>query len=393
MSSLKDKLKGIINTPLENTSNYQNKNYNNNKRQNNKLSYTQINANNQSRSEILSQVKNKIREFKHNRENYNDDLLNFEVSREALQKYYPSHQKGEIDIKEKLNNSMNMIKTGNFNTNNNNNDMITFANPNMKFDDNKNSKSFIINNNNNYNNYTNPQNTENEFESFDKRNFTKSNSKPNIYNNDENNIFTSNYNSNNCKVNYEKKDGFLNIDIKNIFKSKNNNTLQKESKSNQKNKSSREYITFNQRKNNYSNLNNFNSNNNNYGSNFQDDKNKIKNQINLFVKELNYNNNNKHFSNYSSTNQTIDINNNNNEPIINQKRNKSYNSNSFLNNNNNTYQKNYKNIRGTPKISLLDIHSLKQNLLEMTNEDIQTLPNEYINELKDLSRIINNCFK
>ena len=390
MSSLKDKLKGIINSPLDNTSNYENKNYNNERRQNNKLLYTQINGNNQTRSEILSQVKNKIREFKHNRENYNDDLLNFEVSREALQKYYPSHQNGENDIKEKLNNSMNMIKTGNFNTNNNN-DMITFANPNMKFDDNysKNNKSFIINNNNNnYNSYTNPQNTENEFESYDKRNITKSNSKPNIYNNDENNNFFSNYNSNN-KVNYEKKDGFLNIDIKNIFKSKNNNTLQKESKTHQKNKSSREYITFNQKKNNYSNLNNFNSNNN--GSNFQDDKNKIKNQINLFVKELNYNN--KNFSNYSSANQTIDINNNNNEPIINQKRNKSYYSNSFLNNNNNTYQKNYKKIKGAPKISLLDIHSLKQSLLEMTNEDIENLPNEYINELKDLSKIINNFFK
>ena len=36
---------------------------------------------------------------------------------------------------------------------------------------------------------------------------------------------------------------------------------------------------------------------------------------------------------------------------------------------------------------------IKQGLSEMTNEDIQNLPNEYINELKDLSRIINNCFK
>lgn len=191
MSSLKDKLKGIINSPLDNTSNYQNKNYNNERRQNNKLLYTQINGNNQTRSEILSQVKNKIREFKHNRENYNDDLLNFEVSREALQKYYPSHQNGENDIKEKLNNSMNMIKTGNFNTNNNN-DMITFANPNMKFDDNysKNNKSFIINNNNNnYNSYNKDEN-----DNFNDRNIKPlkryfSSNKKHLTVNERNNIY------------------------------------------------------------------------------------------------------------------------------------------------------------------------------------------------------------
>ena len=43
MSSLKDKLKGIINSPLDNTSNYENKNYNNERKQNNKLLYIQIN--------------------------------------------------------------------------------------------------------------------------------------------------------------------------------------------------------------------------------------------------------------------------------------------------------------------------------------------------------------
>ena len=181
MTSLKEKLKGIINTPLEN--NYQKINI---KNQSHKLSYIQIKGNNQSRGEIVSQIKNKIREFKRNRENYNDDLLNFEVSREALQKYY--RHDGENNIKEKLNNSMNIIKSGKINQNNNNN-MLAFATPTVRIEDNSNYKNFLTDDNEKENKKI-----------FDiKKNQIISNSKLNVYE------------DNNNKTNYEKNDNFLNI--------------------------------------------------------------------------------------------------------------------------------------------------------------------------------------
>ena len=351
MTSLKEKLKGIINSPLEN--NYQKINI---KNQSHKLSYIQIKGNNQSRGEIVSQIKNKIREFKRNRENYNDDLLNFEVSREALQKYY--RHDGENNIKEKLNNSMNVIKSGKINQNNNN-DMLNFATPTIRIEDNSNYKNFLTDDNEKENKKI-----------FDiKKNQIISNSKLNVYE------------DNNNKTNYEKNDNFLNIDIKNIFKNKNPSlsTFSKniKTKSNPNTKSSREYIKFNKNQNEPYSINKYTEKNKN--------KNKIQNQINLFVKELN--NSNSNYKNYTSSMKTREM----NDTFKNKKRNKSsYTSNSHYINN--LYQNNYKNINNNPKINLLYIQSIKENLTEMSKEEIENLPKEYINELKDLSKLINKLF-
>ena len=100
--SLKEKLNSIINTPLSS----------NNRSNNNLIHYTKINNGN--KGEIISEVKEKINEFKLNRQ-YNQpvDLLNFEVSREALSKYYKNNSSRD------LNQSFNKIKNEiEFNKNN-----------------------------------------------------------------------------------------------------------------------------------------------------------------------------------------------------------------------------------------------------------------------------------
>ena len=367
MSSLKDKLKGIIGKPLDGEINSQKRN--NYQKRSSKLLYTEINANNQSRGEILSQIKNKIYEFKHNRENYKNSLNDFEVSREALKKFYPSHNNEENDVKEKLNNSMNYNQI-----NNDLNNKFTFGN--LKLDENNNKN--IANNNN----FVYTQNNENEEnDNFEiKKYINKSNSKPNI-----------SYSNNNNKYNYNKKDDFLNIDIKNIFKNKSppnvnfeyksiNSLNYNEPKTTKAYKSSREYIKYNSSKNEpFSNFNYKNTNDNNF-QNENNDNNKIKNQINFFMKQINSKDDNLVFSNNNkNNNKTIDNNFNRTE-----KRNKSL---SFISNNT------FKKQKIVPKISLLDINTLKHNILEMTNEDIENLPNEYITELKELSKAINSLFK
>ena len=91
--SLKDKLNSIINSSLSN-------NYRSN---NNLIQYKKIHNGN--KGEIISEVKGKINEFKLNRQqNQPVDLLNFEVNRETLSKYYKNNSSRD------LNRSFNQIK-------------------------------------------------------------------------------------------------------------------------------------------------------------------------------------------------------------------------------------------------------------------------------------------
>ena len=298
--SIKDKLNSIINSSLSN----------NNRNTNNLIQYTKIQKGN--KSEILSEVKGKINEFKLNRQ-YNQpvDLLNFEVNRETLSKYYKTNSSRD------LNQSFNQIK--------------------------------------NELNITNDS-------KLDKTNDFK-------------------YQKNYENKKYDKKN-YLNIDIKNIFKNKDNNDnynydsnynskLNKsfdkiKIKNNDYNNNKKEYIKlFNYKENNYKKKQKEENNNND----------KIKTQINLFVKQLNF-----------SPSNNIDNSSNNK---------KKYKSKINIHDNNNFYN-NYSTFNPTMKnildsgIKLEDIKKLNKNLYNINDPSL--LSNEILSELKILNNKLNIIF-
>ena len=291
--SLKDKLNSIINSSLSN-------NYRSN---NNLIQYKKIHNGN--KGEIISEVKGKINEFKLNRQqNQPVDLLNFEVNRETLLKYYKNNSSRD------LNRSFNQIKKE------------------IELNDSK------VEKNLNDLKYQN-KNYENK--------------------------------------NYEKKN-YLNIDIKNIFKNnnkndnnnnKNNSKLNKsfdkiKIKNNDYNNNKKEYIKiFNYKENDY------NNNNKNEENNKND---KIKTQINLFVKQLN-------FSPFENSNK---------------KKNKSKvkNNDNFYNNYS-TYNSTFNNILDS-NLKLEDIKKLNKNLDKINEPSL--LSNEIISELKILNNKLNIIF-
>ena len=285
--SLKEKLNSIINSSLSN-------NYRSN---NNLIQYKKIHNGN--KGEIISEVKGKINEFKLNRQqNQPVDLLNFEVNRETLSKYYKNNSSRD------LNRSFNQIKKE------------------IELNDSK------VEKNLNDLKYQN-KNYENK--------------------------------------NYEKKN-YLNIDIKNIFKNKNNNKnnskLNKSFdkitiKNNDYNNNKKEYIKiFNYKENDY------NNNNKNEENNKND---KIKTQINLFVKQLN-------FSPFENSNK---------------KKNKSkLNIKDNLYNNYSTFNSTFNNIFDSLKLE--DIKKLNKNLDKINEPSL--LSNEIISELKILNNKLNIIF-
>ena len=292
--SLKDKLNSIINSSLSN-------NYRSN---NNLIQYKKIHNGN--KGEIISEVKGKINEFKLNRQqNQPVDLLNFEVNRETLSKYYKNNSSRD------LNRSFNQIKKE------------------IELNDSK------VEKNLNDLKYQN-KNYENK--------------------------------------NYEKKN-YLNIDIKNIFKNNNKNDNNNNNKNNSKlnksfdkikiknndyNNNKKEYIKiFNYKENDY------NNNNKNEKNNKND---KIKTQINLFVKQLN-------FSPFENSNK---------------KKNKSKvkNNDNFYNNYS-TYNSTFNNILDS-NLKLEDIKKLNKNLDKINEPSL--LSNEIISELKILNNKLNIIF-
>ena len=297
--SLKDKLNSIINSSLSN-------NYRSN---NNLIQYKKIHNGN--KGEIISEVKGKINEFKLNRQqNQPVDLLNFEVNRETLSKYYKNNSSRD------LNRSFNQIKKE------------------IELNDSK------VEKNLNDLKYQN-KNYENK--------------------------------------NYEKKN-YLNIDIKNIFKNnnkndnnnnKNNSKLNKsfdkiKIKNNDYNNNKKEYIKlFNYKENNYKKKQKEENNNND----------KIKTQINLFVKQLNF-----------SPSNNIDNSSNNK---------KKYKSKINIHDNNNFYN-NYSTFNPTMKnildsgIKLEDIKKLNKNLYNINDPSL--LSNEILSELKILNNKLNIIF-
>ena len=290
--SLKDKLNSIINSSLSN-------NYRSN---NNLIQYKKIHNGN--KGEIISEVKGKINEFKLNRQqNQPVDLLNFEVNRETLLKYYKNNSSRD------LNRSFNQIKKE------------------IELNDSK------VEKNLNDLKYQN-KNYENK--------------------------------------NYEKKN-YLNIDIKNIFKNNNKNDNNNNNKNNSKlnksfdkikiknndyNNNKKEYIKiFNYKENDYNNKNEENNKND-----------KIKTQINLFVKQLN-------FSPFENSNK---------------KKNKSKvkNNDNFYNNYS-TYNSTFNNILDS-NLKLEDIKKLNKNLDKINEPSL--LSNEIISELKILNNKLNIIF-
>ena len=285
--SLKEKLNSIINSSLSN-------NYRSN---NNLIQYKKIHDGN--KGEIISEVKGKINEFKLNRQqNQPVDLLNFEVNRQTLSKYYKNNSSRD------LNKSFNQIRK-------------EIELNDSKIDKNLNDLKFQ---NKNYEN-----------------------------------------------KNYEKKN-YLNIDIKNIFKNKNNNKnnskLNKSFdkitiKNNDYNNNKKEYIKiFNYKENDY------NNNNKNEENNKND---KIKTQINLFVKQLN-------FSPFENSNK---------------KKNKSkLNIKDNLYNNYSTFNSTFNNIFDSLKLE--DIKKLNKNLDKINQPSL--LSNDIISELKILNNKLNIIF-
>jgi len=302
--SLKEKLNSIINTPLSS----------NNRSNNNLIHYTKINNGN--KGEIISEVKEKINEFKLNRQ-YNQpvDLLNFEVSREALSKYYKNNSSRD------LNQSFNKIKNE-----------IEF----------------------NKNNESNKKEKNNNDLIFEKNKENKSNEKKNFLNIDIKNIFKSNNDNNKHHKNRKLNKSFDKIKIKN---------------NNINNNNKKEYIKLFNFKENNDYINN-NNENNEYN---KDDK--IKTQINLFVKQLNFspsNNDDENSSNKKKKFQSkININNNNfynNYSTFNPSLNNNFNSN----------------------IKLEDIKKINKYLININDPSL--LNNDILSELKILNNKLNIIF-
>lgn len=204
----------------------------------------------------------------------------------------------------------------------------------------------------------------------------------------------------------------FNINIKNIFKSTSNNAKERPSAASSIQTPSasgtREYIQWKQ---NSKEINNTisigkkisNDNKLNLNQPQLDDQNRIKTQINLFVKQLNYtstpSNTNGLLKETTHSYNNSNITHNNSKIILN-----SQNNNNLIINGLDSfqlsdstrgkkYQKVIKSNSGPLSMIKLDeVKSIKSTLYIMTNEDLSKLPQDYIDELKDLACLINTVF-
>lgn len=221
----------------------------------------------QSKEQIISEIRNKIDTFKQIKNtNQQEDLLNFDVSREGLQNYYTHSRK---TIEEKT----------------------------------------IV---------------------------PKSNSKPNIL--------------------IENDNQFFGIDVKNMFKTTKRNEKQKSFEKPIKLKTMSQTTT--NRK--YIQIKGLKEKENSHYTEENPNNNKIKTQINLFVKQLNYN---------DVTSSPLQTNGNYNITF---------------NNNSNQFSTHSQN-----GIDMNDVRNLKSSLISLSREDLKLLPSENKKELKELADIIN----
>ena len=102
MSLLKNEIKRIIDEPVVVKDN-------NLLKTNHSFSST-FNNPSQSKGEIISEIKNRINEFKHLKSSYQaEDLLNFDITREGLQQYF----KDKSQSSKITENNINYIKENN----------------------------------------------------------------------------------------------------------------------------------------------------------------------------------------------------------------------------------------------------------------------------------------
>lgn len=280
--SYNDKLKEIISQPISKEEN-NNRNYQS-LFSKNKYSYDNLPSTTSNKTELLSEIKSKIKALKQMKSNHpQEDLLNFDVSREGLKQYYST---GMIGKKES---------------------------PTLK----------------------------------------KSASKKDI------------------SVKKDNTNGFLDLNIKDIFKSNKNSKNEKndvkeiDSSKEKKPKTKREYIKINALK--------YNTNNK-YSSALVSEENvednKIKTQINLFVKQLNYNN------------------------TITTEKKKSRAKNHSISNYNITFNdkedfSSY-NLKQKKEINLNELKAIVSSFSSMTKEEMQNLSKEYISEMKKLGNTISS---
>ena len=217
----------------------------------------------------------------------------------------------------------------------------------------------------------------------------KSNSKPNIR------IDTTIQNKDN---------NYFGIDVKKIFKATSSSKISKSQRTNNevtnrnntptyKSKTKRSYIKYIEPKVTHKNGITTNNNNNNINiinnNEETEENNKIKTQINLFVKQLNYN---SHYN--SEQNNTKHIlpqqNAHSNVPLLN--TNSMYNFTFNNNNSENDFTQNNNDIEQLNQLNINDIKTLRKTLTSLSVADLQRIPSDYVYELKDLAKIISNLF-
>ena len=133
------------------------------------------------------------------------------------------------------------------------------------------------------------------------------------------------------------------------------------------------------------NNNNINIINNNEET---EENNKIKTQINLFVKQLNYN---SHYnSEQNSTKHIPQQNAHSNVPLLN--TNSMYNFTFNNNTNEHDFTQNNNDMEQINQLNINDIKTLRKTLTSLSVADLQRIPSDYVYELKDLAKIISNLF-
>lgn len=289
----------------------------------------------QTKGEIITEIKSRIDTFKQIKSSHKpEDLLNFDVSREGLQHFYSKNHLNKKNLDETDSKPLHTVDNRRVN------------------------------------------------EDFDISTIPKANSKPNILKGNDNTITTS-------KGSNENKN-YFGVDLTKIFKStktnKQNNkvtTYKHPSTINKGNTLSgtRNYINLKsdkQRKKTYDLKNYYNEDN--------VENNKIKTQINLFVKQLNYNNTfgegtqpiseaKNHVNKNKITNYPVEYGSNGNNPNYN-----------FTFNNYDNENKNQN------KLNINEIRNIKSCLICLTNDELRKIPNDYIQEIKELADIINTLF-
>ena len=345
MSLLNQKLKKIIDDPIditpstpESTNNFSNHHSFSSKNINTySHNYSlSLSAIPQPKGEIITEIKSRIDTFKQIKSSHKpEDLLNFDVSREGLQHFYSKSHFNKKNLDETDTKPLHTV-------------------------DNRRSN-----------------------EDFDISTIPKANSKPNILKGNDNTITTS-------KGSNENKN-YFGVDLTKIFK--NPKTSKQTSKVTTYKQSSiinkgntlsgtRNYINLKsdkQRKKTYD--------LNNYYNEDSVENNKIKTQINLFVKQLNYNNTfgegslqssepKIHVNKTKITNYPIEYGNSGSNP----------NYNFTFNNSSDNESKNQ------TKLNINEIRNIKSCLICLTNDELRKIPNDYVQEIKELADIINTLF-